>query len=224
MVLTAKEANGVVESVERARVKMAVTWGAYRFSPPCMELKKKVDEGAIGDLAVANFVMPWGGGPLAGFTCSKDHHERYGGGEVHNFGGYALAYLRWLVGAERPVRRVWAQMGAYFYPDYVKAGNEDLASLSLQFEGGVASNVVTGRLPAACGTVAELSVTGTRGVLSLSNIPTGGMGEVVADFVRAIRGNGRPATDHRDGRAIHLALLAAYESARSGRPVELTAL
>jgi len=240
MVLTAGEANRVVEAVERAGVRMAVGWGAFRFNPPYGELRAKVAEGAIGEVVAATFLMPWGGGPLAGFTCSKDHHDRYGGGEVHNFAGYALAYLRWLLGAERPIRRVWAQMAAFFYPDYVAAGNEDLASLSFEFDGGPVASVVTGRLPAACGEVCELAVVGTRGTLRLSGYTSAsrlvagapsrvdygqsGMGPLAADFVRAIREGRRPAIDHREGRAIHLALLAAYESARAGRAVELPPL
>ena len=219
MVLTAGQADQVVELVERAKVKMMVTWGAYRFAPTGAKLKAQVD--AVGDLAVLNLVAPWGGGPLAGFTCSKAHHERYGGGELHNFGGYALCLMRWLLGPTRPVRRVWAQMGTYFYPDYVEAGNEDLASLALEFDGGVVGSLVTGRLPKACGSITELSVVGTKGAFRTTALGGGGMGEVAADFVKAIRTDGRPAIDHRDGRAIHRALLAAYESARTGRVVEL---
>jgi predicted dehydrogenase len=222
MVLTAQQADRVVETVERRRVKMTVGWGAYRFGPNAAKLQKQM--AAIGEPAVLNLVAPWGGGPLTGFTCSKAHHDRYGGGEVHNFGGYALCLLRWLLGRERPVRRVWAQMGAYFYPDYVKVGNEDLASLALEFEGEVVGNIVTGRLPKACGTITELSVVGSRGSFATTAIGGGGMGEVAADFVRAIRTDGRPAIDHRDGRAIHRALLAAYESAKAGKAIELPPL
>ena len=224
MVLTADEADKVVEIVERTKVKMMVTWGAYRFAPTAPGLKAKLDGGAVGDVAVMNLVSPWGGGPLAGFTCSKDHHERYGGGELHNFGGYALTLMRWLLGPEHRVRRVWAQMGAYFYPDYVKAGNEDLAAIAFHFDGGVVGTLVTGRLPKACGSITELSVTGTRGVLRTSGLGGGGMGQVAADFIRAIRDDGRPAIDHHDGRAVHRALLAAYESARTGKVVELPPL
>ena len=222
MVLTADQADQVVELVERTKVKMMVTWGAYRFAPSRERLRKRVE--ALGDLAVANLVAPWGGGPLAGFTCSKDHHERYGGGEVHNFGGYALCLLRWLLGPRHPVRRVWAQMGAFFYPDYVAAGNEDLASIAFEFEGGIVGSLVTGRLPKPCGSITELSVVGSKGAFHTAAIGGGGMGEVAADFVRAIRENGQPSIDHRDGRAIHRALLAAYESARTGNVVELPPL
>ncbi len=222
MVLTADEADRVVEIVERTRVKMMVTWGAYRFAPSRGKLREAV--AALGDIAAVTLVAPWGNGPLAGFTCSKAHHERYGGGEVHNFGGYALCLLRWLLGPEHPVRRVWAQMGTYFYPDYVAAGNEDLASIAIEFGGGVIGNIVTGRLPKPCGTITELSVVGTKGAHRTSEIGGGGMGEVAANFVRAVREDGRPAIDHRDGRAIHRALLAAYESARTGEVVELPPL
>lgn len=222
MVLSADEADRVAEIVERVKVKMMVTWGAYRFSPHAPKLKKQMQ--AVGDVAVVTLVAPWGGGPLQGFTCSKAHHDRYGGGELHNFGGYALCLLRWLLGPKHPVRRVWAQMGTHFYPDYAKVGNEDLASLALEFEGGIVGNLVTGRLPKACGTITELAVTGTRGVFRATEIAGGGMGEVAADFVRAIRTDGRPAIDHRDGRAIHRVLLAAYESARTGDAVDLPPL
>jgi predicted dehydrogenase len=222
MVLTAEQADQVVALVERAGVKMTVGWGAYRFAPNRDELKASVE--AVGDIAVINLVAPWGGGPLTGFTCSKDHHERYGGGEVHNFGGYALCLLRWLLGPRHRVRRVWAQMGTHFYPDYVEAGNEDLASLAFEFEGEVVGNIVTGRLPKACGMITELSVVGSKGAVHTGAIGGGGMGEVAADFVGAIRTGGQPAIDHRDGRAIHRALLAAYESARTGEVVELPAL
>jgi len=224
MVLTAEEADAVVDLVERAGVKMTVCWGAWRYSPKCIEFKRAVDAGAIGSLAAVDFLAPWAGGPLAGFTCSRAHHERYGGGELHNFGGYALMFLRWLLGRDRPLRRVWAQTGTFFYPDYLEAGNEDMANLALEYEGGVVANVLTGRLPKPCGRLLELRVVGTNGELAARDFPTGGMGEFVADFLRAVRQDTRPPIDHRDGRAIHRALLAAYESARSGRPVDLPPL
>lgn len=222
IVLTAGEADRVVEVVERAGVKMTVGWGAYRFAPNRGEVKKAVE--ALGEPAVVNLVSPWGGGPLTGFTCTKAHHERYGGGEVHNFGGYALCLVRWLLGPRHPVRRVWAQMGTYFYPDYARAGNEDLASVAFELDGGVLGNIVTGRLPKACGSITELSVVGERGAWRTTAIGGGGMGEVAADFVQAIREDRQPAINHRDGRAIHRALLAAYESARTGAVVELPPL
>ena len=224
MVLTAEEADATVCLVEAAGLKMTVGWGAYRFSPACIELKSQVDRGDVGEVGVVDFLMPWGGGPLAGFTCSPDHHERYGGGEVHNFGGYALMFIRWLLGRDRPIRRVWAQMGTFFYPDYAAAGNEDLASMAFEFEDGAVAHVVTGRLPAACGQVVDLRVVGTGGELHIHGFPTGGMGEVVGGLVRAIRDGGRPPIDHRDGRAIHRALLATYESARTGTPAPLPPL
>ena len=224
MVLTDDQADKVVEIVDRTGVKMMVTWGAYRFAPTAPGLKAKLDGGAVGDIAVMNLVSPWGGGPLAGFTCSKAHHERYGGGEVHNFGGYALTLMRWLLGAAHRVRRVWAQMGAHFYPDYKAAGNEDLATIAFGFDGGVVGNLVTGRLPKACGSITELSVTGTQGVLRTRRLGGGGVGDVSADFIRAIREDRPPAIDHHDGRAVHRALLAAYESARTGKVVELPPL
>ncbi len=221
MVLTAQEADAVVEVVERAGVKMTVCWGAWRYSPRCVAVKKAVDAGAVGSVACVDFLAPWAGGPLAGFRCSPDHHERYGGGELQNFGGYVLMFLRWLLGRADPLRRVWAQLGTFFYPDYVEAGNEDMANLALDYESGVVANVLTGRLPAPCGRLLELRVVGTKGELAARDFKTGGMGDLVADFVKAIRGDSRPPIDHRDGWAIHRALLAAYESARCGRPVEL---
>lgn len=224
MVLTAREADATVGLVERAGVKMTVCWGAWRYSPKCVEMKKAVDAGTVGSVAVVDFLAPWAGGPLVGFRCSREHHERYGGGELHNFGGYALMFLRWLLGRQKPLRRVWAQVGTFFYPDYVEAGNEDMANLALEYEGGVVANVLTGRLPAPCGRLLELRIAGTKGELAARDFRTGGMGELVRDFVTAIRKDSRPPIDHRDGRAIRRALLAAYESARVGRATELPPL
>lgn len=231
-------ARRIVAAVEGAGVELLVTF-AVRYSPALVRARELVRGGDIGALLVASFQYLMAGGPLAGFVATPEYAERVGGGEVLNFGCYAIDYLRWLTGAE--VASVYAETGTFFYDDYQASGLEDLGQLSLEFDSGVVASVLTGRTTTQQrGRVTALDLTGTQGAIRLGDlddvvelagnrverVPVGvDPGErLLFEFVENVLA-GRPSPiNARDGFANLAAIEAAYRSAQSGQPEAPTPL
>ena len=70
--------KSMTRAVEAADVKFLVTFSS-RFVGPFAQAQQAVRAGKIGDLLVANFTYIMAGGPLAGFTATKEYAERVGG-------------------------------------------------------------------------------------------------------------------------------------------------
>lgn len=163
----ADDARGLVEVCREQGVEALVTY-FFRYSPSVLYAKTAIDADRLGSLLIANVELLFHNGPLQGFTASAEYAGAVGGGELVNFGSYALDVLTWLVG--RRVARVYAQKGNLFYPDYAAAGIEDFAVLMVEFEGGCKGHLVTGRTPARVsgGPTLRIDLTGTRGSLTVS--------------------------------------------------------
>ena len=233
--VTLADAERIVSAVEASGVKFLVTFSS-RFVRPFAQAQEAVRAGKIGDLLVANFTYIMANGPLVGFTATKEYAERVGGGEVTNFGCYAIDFLHWLTGSR--VKRVHADLANFFYEDYREAGIEDFGQLALEFENGVLGTMTTGRTTTPSGgPVISLDLTGTKGSCRTTR-PTHGVtvfGEtatwesydeaaprkMVFELVDAIlEGRESPITA-ADGLEVLRVLKAAYESAQEGRAVEL---
>jgi predicted dehydrogenase len=164
-------------------------------------------------------------------------------GELTVEGIYPLGYVRALAGAE--VRRVFARTAAHFHQRNVDHGVEDLASVTLELEGGLLATLAIGRIGAAShhsdGEI-SLRVLGSAGALIAAEArPEVGVyyrgqppGEarqrrlanhyehvLAEDFARAIDAGGETALDARASRRIFATVAAALESARSGQPVDV---
>jgi len=227
----------IVAAVAAAGVQTLVTY-SVRYSSALRRAREAVAAGEIGDLMVANFTYLMAGGPLAGFRATAEYRERVGGGELSNFGCYALDYLQWLTGSQ--VQNVFAQTGAFFYEDYRAAGLEDLAQMSLRFDNGVLGAVITGRTTTpANGRITVLDLTGTRGALRCDDLTDVlelrgdgyrrvGYGsdpaqEMIFEFVdNLLAGRPSPITVE-DGLANLRVIAAAYRSAASGAVASLSA-
>jgi predicted dehydrogenase len=162
-------------------------------------------------------------------------------GELAIEGIYPLAYLRMLTGRE--VRRVFCRSAAHFHQLNADNGVEDLASLTLELDGGLIASLAIGRIGAAShasGGEIKLRVLGDRGALVVGesrpevgiyyrNQPPREARQrrvaahndfLLADhFARAIDSGGPTPLDARASRAIFLVVEAALESARSGSVV-----
>ena len=164
-------------------------------------------------------------------------------GELAIEGIYPLAYVRALTGAE--VRRVFARTATHFHQRNVDNGVEDLASVTLEMDGGAVASLAIGRIGAAShhsdGEI-KLRVLGSAGALVVAEArPEAGVyyrgqppGEarqrrlanryehlLAEDFARAIDSGGETVLDARASRTIFATVEAALESARSGQPVDL---
>jgi len=229
-------ADRIVEAVEGSPSKMLVTLGT-RFAPNLRAVRDAVASGAIGDLLTATFTFLIPGGPLDGFTATPEYREAVGGGELTNFGSYAIDYLRWL--ADSPVATVHATTANCFYEDYREAEIEDMGTLTMRFDSGAIGTVVTGRTTTQHkpDSYFRLDVTGTRGSLTckapeeqvlLSNgaaqpITFSGTGidAMIGAFIEAIHTDTPSPITARDGAELVRILDAGYRSAWEKRAVGL---
>lgn len=224
----------LVDSVTRQGLKFMVALNE-RYSPPFRAARERLAGGSMGDLlALTATFCP--GGPLPGFTGSPAYRESFGGGEWANFGCYCADYANWLA-ASRPVT-VYAHQGTFFYDDYGEAGMDDLAEAVVRYENGVIATLIAGR-PRAAAAVPWISadLTAQRGPLRVThNMPTmqlaagahrlvpygsPGLNELCADFVEAVLHDLPSPISAQDGLLALQVVHAAYESARSGKPVDL---
>ncbi|MCD6360633.1 MAG: Gfo/Idh/MocA family oxidoreductase [Armatimonadetes bacterium] len=169
-------------------------------------------------------------------------------GELANFGGYVFLAMRALAGA--PVRSVYAETDAFFYESYRIAGIEDMALVTLEFKSGAVGTVIVGRTTTKSLPNADVryEVIGSEGVLHVDfahgdrmfvwgdyrdddGYERGGLDMMnfsppsyelyCADFVRAIIEGREPELTVDDALEFDAFLSAAYESARTHRPVAL---
>lgn len=164
-------------------------------------------------------------------------------GELAIEGIYPLGYLRLLTGRE--VRRVFARTASQFHQLNADNQVEDLATMTLELDGGIVATLAIGRIGAAShpsGGEIKLRIVGSGGALVINesrpavgiyyrNQPPKEFRErrvanendfLLADnFARAIDNNGTTILDIPASRAIYNTCAAALESARTGQPVEV---
>jgi predicted dehydrogenase len=164
-------------------------------------------------------------------------------GELQVEGIYPLAYIRYLLGVE--VRRVFARTTAHFHQVHADNGVEDLASVTLEMDGGTLGSLAIGRIGAAShpsGGEIKLHVVGTEGALVVSEArPEVGLyyrdqpvkearqRRIAADndfllvdnFARAIDTNTETILNIHASRRILATVEAALASARLGQPVDV---
>jgi predicted dehydrogenase len=212
-----------------------------RFQPPVAQIRAAIDSGALGrvtsGIAESAFFRPqsyYDGDDWRG-TLAVD-----GGGALMNQGIHALDLLVWMLG--RPVR-VSAQTGRLAHEGIEV---EDLAGATIVFESG-AIGLMLASTAAYPGRPVRLTIHGDQGTAVLDDDqlayfaaadatapeatalegPDGwGPTELAhlaqyRDFIAAVREGRPPAVTLEAGRRSLATVLAVYESARSGQPVEL---
>lgn len=229
--IAAQRATGLTVSVVSQR----------RFQPPVAQIRAAIDGGALGrvtsGIAESAFFRPqayYDGDDWRG-TLAVD-----GGGALMNQGIHALDLLVWMLGKPRQVS---AQTGRLAHEGIEV---EDLAGASIVFESG-AIGLMLASTAAYPGRPVRLTVHGDQGTAILDDdglayfasangeapeAPTlegpddWGAVELAhlaqyRDFVAAVREGRPPAITLEAGRRSLATVLAVYESARTGRPVEL---
>jgi predicted dehydrogenase len=164
-------------------------------------------------------------------------------GELAIEGIYPLGYIRMLTGAG--VKRVFARSTAHFHQLYVDNKVEDLASVTLDMDGGIVGTVALGRIGAAShpsGGEIKLRIVGESGALVLREAcPDVGIyyrnqppkehrqrriaGEndfrLADNFAHAIDTGGTTILDARASLAIYATCEAALESCRTAKAVDV---
>jgi myo-inositol 2-dehydrogenase / D-chiro-inositol 1-dehydrogenase len=256
------DADRLVEAVDRAGVKFLM-WNRSTM-PAVVHAREQIAAGAIGaaravhaDFYFAKDAGPpkgsrrpdappleWQGHQIAAHADGSDGGlGRQPLGELQIEGIYPLAYIRALTGAN--VRRVFARTTAHFHQLNADLGVEDLATVTLEMDGGLTGSLAIGRIGAAShpsGGEIKLHVVGTEGALVVAEArpevgvyyrdqpPREARQRRVAveydyrladDFARAIEADGPTLLDVHASRHILAIVDAALESARTGRVVEI---
>jgi predicted dehydrogenase len=233
-----------IRAAEQAHGRIVSVISQRRFQPVAAFIRRSIDEGALGrvtsGVVESAFFRPqayYESGDWRG-TAAID-----GGGALMNQGIHALDLLLWMLGT--PVS-VSARVGRLAH-DGIEV--EDVAGATIEFENG-AIGLLLASTAAYPGLPVRLAVHGSAGTavmendalsffasatagepvaetLTESDVPPGWSDVDVAhrrqyeDVIDAIAVGRTPAIGTDDGRLALQVVLAVYESARTGQPVDL---
>ncbi|NUQ64108.1 MAG: Gfo/Idh/MocA family oxidoreductase [Pirellulales bacterium] len=150
MAASAEEAEAIVAAASKAGV--ATQMFSTVRSPVGPRLRRAMDADDLGEIRAIHFHLTFAKGPAGAARLGSARKEsarpqRFEAidskRELSNIGVYALVLLDWLVG--RPVRRVWAATGNYFFGEHQANDMEDFGLLMLELESGLTATVTAGR-------------------------------------------------------------------------------
>jgi predicted dehydrogenase len=257
-----EECDRLIEAVERNRVKFLM-WNRNCL-PGVIQAKEAIQSGAVGETYAihVDFFFAKDAGPPKGSRCLGEppidwlehqissHTDGSDGGlgheplgELQIEGIYQLAYIHKLTGLK--VDRVFARTATHFHQVNVDHDVEDLATVTLEMNGGMLGTICLGRVGAAShpdiGEI-KINVLGTDGAMvageSRPEVAIYYRGQpdkefrhrrvgvendflLMEDFANAIDTDGETMLDARASRAICAVVQAALESARSNTAVEV---
>ncbi|SFJ82617.1 Predicted dehydrogenase [Paenibacillus sp. UNC496MF] len=237
-------ADRLIEACRRNGVKLCVV-SQHRFDSAASELKRAIDAGRLGQLNFGTSQTKWyrsqdyyDATPWRG-TWAMD-----GGGALMNQSIHYVDLLRCLMGS---VVEVFAYTATRAH---VRIEAEDMAVAAVKFKSG-AIGMIEGSTSAYPGFFTRLDIHGTEGTVMIENDeikawelqdggvyappagPTaivGATGSAIShhshrrlleDFVEAIREDREPLVNGEEGRRTLEVVLAAYESARTGKPIRI---
>lgn len=242
MASSVEECNQIVAAVERADVRFSL-WNRNTF-PAIKHTRRLLVAGVIGDPVSihSQFYFAKDAGALIESCEAEEVPEDWRGhGELTVEGIYPLAYIRYLLGVG--VKRVFARTTSHFFRKYADRELEDLATLSLELDGGILGSLCIGRIGRTShpnlGEL-KLHITGSMGALVISEprpevaVYARGLrppdyrqrrvgvryeDQLINDFANAIDRGSNTLLNAREGRAIVATVNAALESGRSGQVV-----
>jgi predicted dehydrogenase len=150
MAASAREAVAVVDAIREAGV-VGHMFSQVRSSV-AERLRRVVESGALGELRAVHLDLTFAKGPGGAVKIDKPRRESLAPDrfetvdskrELFNVGVYPLVLLEWLLG--RPVRRVRAVTGNYFFAEHQRNDMEDFAAVLLELEGGLTASLAVGR-------------------------------------------------------------------------------
>jgi predicted dehydrogenase len=238
MATTLEDADAMVAAARKAGVVLMVAHN-LRFVPVYHAMHDAVASGAIGRPFSARGVFMHAGpdefwGATADWFWEKD---AAGGGSLLDLGIHMIDLLRWMIG--RPVLEVVAMTSRVLKPTFA----DDNAFVLMRFEGDVLASVQSS-WSARPFPDRQITIHGERGHIAMGRsaeeplvihlrdgegstrvvpeIPAASpAGDPFVHFVQCIRDGVEPLVNGEDGRASLEVALAAYESAETGRLVNL---
>jgi predicted dehydrogenase len=215
---TTAKIDDLIAEADRSRAKVGVFF-QDRLTPDLVELKRTLDDGRLGNPVFISGRVKWYRPPEY-YSGSRWRGTRGldGGGVLMNQAIHTIDLMLWLFG---PVKRVSGRVATLLH----KIEVEDTAAAVLEFTSG-AIGVIEASTAAFPGLPRRVEVTGTKGTviheqearpaLVADAVPHR---RVLEDFISAIRNDGVPACDAREGRRSVALIEAIYESARTGGSV-----
>ncbi|MDE2859153.1 MAG: Gfo/Idh/MocA family oxidoreductase [Chloroflexota bacterium] len=223
-----EEADRILEAQKQSGVKLMLGF-THRFHAELETAKRLIDAGELGQVTLALDIMTTGG-QIPGWFWQK---EQAGGGVLHVNGAHSFDRLRWLVGSE--VVEVFAYAETYDARKTV----EDSTVVAIRFENGAMGStihnwVVDFALPFKC----DLDLYGSAGAIRIDTWNALEFSNArhtwtqrrerddmfqkeISEFVGAILEDRDPCVTGEDGRRSLACVAAAYESARTGKPVRI---
>jgi predicted dehydrogenase len=241
------DATQVVQAATASGVKCTVI--NRLFNPAIQRARRTIDAGHLG-LPRSLDIEFLANGAL--FSTAVERPEFVvnpalsGGGELRNFLGYPVDFLRYLTGLE--IVEVYAEAGTLFLEPHRQFGVEDIGILSLRLERDVIATLTVGRIPYAPTsghTASSLRIVGSHGYLTvdeeqpqldiwsdtpsmrtrpISEAAQNGTLALIKAFIRDILEDRTPLYTSQDGWAAVAAIEAAYRSLATGQPVAVEVL
>ena len=242
MAITKEQLDAAIQSVDKNKVKVEVI-SQLRFTPAIQKLKAAIESGALGKILFADFKMK--------YYRSAEYYKKGGwrgtwkmdgGGALMNQGIHGIDLVQYLIGG---VKSIYADCRTLAREIEV----EDSANILVEYKNG-AIGVIQCTTVADPGYPRMIEVTGTKGsviikedVIERWDLEGGKTPEIKTslfnsgsdpmafsekfhemqfmDLIRAIDEDKQPLVDEREGRKPVEIILAAYESSKLGKKVEL---
>jgi UDP-N-acetyl-2-amino-2-deoxyglucuronate dehydrogenase len=218
----------------------------HRFDPGLIELRRLIDDGALGRLLLGQASTKWWRGQEYYDSAGWRGTWAMDGGALMNQGIHYADLLRWCLG---PV----AEVSAVTVTQAHDMEAEDCALATVRFTSG-AVGTITATTSVVPGFPERLELSGTQGsavvedgvlvyrpgrngakgagaggtaeagasaAAHAADLPVAAHAAQVADFVAAIEEGRAPAVTMADARATLELVCAVYQSGREGRPVRL---
>ena len=257
------ECDRLIDAIEKNKVNCLV-WNR-NYLPALIQANNKIQSNEIGKLLSihCDFYFSKDAGPPIGSSKSNDspinwldrqleaHADGSDGGvgkiamgELEVEGVYPLAYIQMLTGGAK-VERVFARTKSHFHQAHYDNNVDDLATVTLEIEGGITGSLSIGRIGAAShpdiGEI-KLHLIGSKGSAVISEArpevsiyyrdqaPLEFKNRRIADdnnyllaenFARSIDGQDSPVLDCIEARNICATVHASLESSRLGKPVDV---
>ncbi len=233
-------ADRLIDAARTAGIALTVI-SQHRFDPGLVELKRLLDDGALGRLVLGEASTKWyrtqayyDSAPWRG-TYAMD------GGSLMNQGVHYVDLLRWCMGPP-------AEVTAVCFTQAHRIEVEDTALAIVRFASGAVATILSSTA-AFPGFPQRLEITGTKGTVTVEDgrivgralavdanpaatseagrsaaadpaaLDVAGHAAQLADLLDAVDTGREPAVTGQDGRDALAIVLAVYESSRTGRPV-----
>ncbi|MGI6149208.1 MAG: Gfo/Idh/MocA family oxidoreductase [Firmicutes bacterium] len=228
---TVADAEAMIKACDAAGVRLQIAF-PVRFSTPMRRVKAMLEQGALGELLAVRGTNR--GRMPGGWFIDR---ELAGGGAVMDHTVHVVDVVRWFTGRE--VVSVYAEVDSMIHDIDI----DDCGMLCMELEGGVPfTQDPSWSRPSSYHTWGDvtLQLVGTKGTISVDALAqsltvysnaegkmvthpfTEDMDlELIKDFVEMVETKRSPSITGFDGLQAMAVALAAYESAKQGKPVTL---